>query len=199
MRTRSDWRYCHSPVTLAKMASSFRSSAESTCSRAESASVCAEKYARRIRRFYDNIRKHERVLLVWFSHYHDTTNNAWADFAVRFCNKMNKDIDFLIIQHRDGQYIPQQTIIAPNSVRYDLHTIEKDPQGNNTTVGNQKLCDRIFAQYELRVPRDRRAKYIWKKCLLNGVCKFIPLHDVRHAWHAKLKADISKLVYDRRD
>lgn len=159
----------------------------------------AEKYTRRIRRFYDNIRKHERVLLVWFSHYHDTTNDAWADFAQLFCNKMNKDIDFLIIQHRDGQYIPQQTIIAPNIVRYDLHTIEKDPQGNNTTVGNQKLCDRIFAQYELRVPHDRRAKYIWKKCLLNGVCKFIPLHDLRHAWRAKLKADISKLVYDRRD
>lgn len=159
----------------------------------------SEKYARRIKRFYDNIQKCEHVLLVWFSHYHETTNDAWAEFAIRFCNKMNKKIDFLIIQHREGQHIPQRTVIADNVVRYDLHTIEKDENGNNTTVGNQKLCDTVFAQYALRVPREKRMQYIWKQFLLNGICKFLPIHDTRHAWRAKLKTDIFNLIYTRHD
>ena len=166
---------------------------------AESFAGVAEKYKRRIERFYQNIREKPRVLLVWFSHYHDTTNEQWAKFASDFCDKMGKNIDFLIIQHLENQHTPIQTIIAPNIVRYDMHTIEKDKRGNNTTVGNEKLCDTVFAQYGLRVPRERRAQYFWKQCLLNGVCKFIPFHDVRHAWRAKLKRDMNELIYNRRD
>ena len=175
----------------------IRSNEISSEERAAVFNAVAEKYKRRIERFYQNIRTKPRVLLVWFSHYHDTTNEQWARFANDFCNKMNKNIDFLIIQHLENQHTPIKTIIAPNIVRYDLHTIEKDTHGNNTTVGNEKLCDTIFSQYELRVPRERRLKYFWKQCLLNGVCKFVPLHDVRHAWRAKLKRDMNDLIYNR--
>lgn len=159
----------------------------------------AKKYQRRINRFYENIRDKQNVLLVWFSHYHDTTNAQWVKFANDFCNKMGKNIDFLVIQHMENQYTPIKTIIAPNIVRYDMHTTEKDERGNNTTVGNEKLCDTIFSQYALRVPRNRRGQYILKQCLLNCVCKFVPLHDVRHAWRNKLKRDIDELIYNRRD
>ena len=62
----------------------------------------AEKYNRRIKRFYDNIRNKDRVMLVWFSHYHNTTNEQWADFAGKFCDKMGKNVDFLIIQHMEN-------------------------------------------------------------------------------------------------
>lgn len=159
----------------------------------------AEKYNRRIKRFYDNIRNKDRVMLVWFSHYHNTTNEQWADFAGKFCDKMGKNVDFLIIQHMENQRTPIQTIIAPNIVRYDMHTIEKDERGNNTTVGNEKVCDTVFSQYALRVPRERWAQYIWKQCMLNGVCKFIPFHDARHAWRNKLRRDIDELIYNRCD
>ena len=159
----------------------------------------AEKYNRRIKRFYDNIRNKDRVMLVWFSHYHNTTNEQWADFAGKFCDKMGKNVDFLIIQHMENQRTPIQTIIAPNIVRYDMHTIEKDEHGNNTTVGNEKVCDAVFSQYALRVPRERWVKYVWKCSLLNGVCKFIPFHDARHAWRNKLRRDIDELIYNRCD
>ena len=158
-----------------------------------------DKYNRRIKRFYDNIRNKDRVMLVWFSHYHNTTNEQWADFAGKFCDKMGKNVDFLIIQHMENQRTPIQTIIAPNIVRYDMHTIEKDEHGNNTTVGNEKVCDAVFSQYALRVPRERWAQYIWKQCMLNGVCKFIPFHDARHAWRNKLRRDIDELIYNRCD
>ena len=159
----------------------------------------AEKYNRRIKRFYDNIRNKDRVMLVWFSHYHNTTNEQWADFAGKFCDKMGKNVDFLIIQHMENQRTPIQTIIAPNIVRYDMHTIERDEHGNNTTVGNEKVCGAVFSQYALRVPRERWAQYIWKQCMLNGVCKFIPFHDARHAWRNKLRRDIDELIYNRCD
>ena len=159
----------------------------------------AEKYRRRIERFYKNIREKRHVLLVWFSHYHDTTNEQWVRFATDFCNKIGKKIDLLIIQHLENQYIPIKTVIAPNIVRYDLHTTEKDNNGNNTTVGNEKLCDSIFSQYGLRVPQSKILQYMWKQCLLNGVCKFVPFHDVRHAWRAKLRHDIREIIYNRYD
>lgn len=165
----------------------------------ESFQYVAEKYTRRITRFYSNIRDHERVLLVWFSHYHDTTNDAWADFAKKFCNKVNKNIDFLIIQHRENQFVPSKTIIAPNIVRFDLHTTEKDEHGNNTTVGNEKLCNPIFAEYGLRVQPERRIVYAYKQCLKYGVCKFIPVKRIRHAWRKKLNSDIFDIVYKRKN
>lgn len=157
----------------------------------------AEKYKRRIERFYDNIRDKDRVLMVWFSHYHNTTNEQWMDFAKKFCDKMHKNIDFLVIQHMENQYTPIKTVVTPNIVRYDLHTIEKDEHNNNTTIGNEKLCDAIFSQYALRVPRERYTKYIWKQCMLNGVCKFIPIHKIRHEWRKKLRHDIDELIYNR--
>ncbi|MBQ5700409.1 MAG: hypothetical protein IIV74_03910 [Alphaproteobacteria bacterium] len=157
----------------------------------------AEKYKRRIDRFYKNLRDKQNVLLVWFSHYHNTTNEQWAKFADDFSRKIGKKIDFLIIQHMENQYTPTKTIITPNIVRYDMHTIAKDEHGNNTTVGNEKLCDAIFSQYGLRVPRERRIKYAWKNCLLYGPCKFLPFHDARHAWRKKLKQDLDELVYKR--
>lgn len=165
----------------------------------QSFGAVAEKYKRRIDRFYENIRDKQRVLLVWFSHYHNTTNEQWARFANDFCTKVGKTIDFLVIQHMENQYTPIKTTVAPNIVRYDLHTIEKDANGNNTTVGNEKLCDTIFSQFGLRVPRERRLQYFWKQCLLNGVCKFVPFHDARHSWRKKLRTDMDTLIYNRCD
>ncbi len=157
----------------------------------------AEKYARRIKRFYSNIRSHENILLVWFSHYHDTSNDAWLRFAKQFCDKMNKNIDFLIIQHLENQFQPIKTIIADNIIRFDMHTVEKDPQGNNTTVGNEKLCDQIFSKFNLRVPRCNRLKYAYNKCMIYGICKFIPFKKLRHEWRRKLKNNINSLIYNR--
>ena len=161
--------------------------------------MVAEKYARRITRFFSNIRTHERVLLVWFSHYHDTPDDEWLNFANKFCKKVNKNVDFLIIQHRENQFVPQKTIIASNIIRYDVHTVEKDKNGNNTTIGNEKLCNPIFAQFSLRVPRNRRINYAYKQCLIHGICKFIPIKSIRHAWRKKLQNDIYNIIYNRKN
>ena len=153
----------------------------------------AKKYERRIKRFYENIKNKERVLLVWFSHYHETPNDEWNDFALKFCNKIDKNIDFLIIQHRDGQYLPNVTQIAPNVIRYDVHTIEKDKDGNITTVGNERLCSPIFDKYALRIPKGNVLPYLYKMFLLRTVCKYTPIKKLRHVWRDKLTNDINML------
>lgn len=159
----------------------------------------AEKYARRINRFYSNIRTHENVLLVWFSHYHNTPDDEWLNFANKFCAKVNKNVDFLIIQHRDNQLTPIKKNIAPNILRYDVHTVEKDKEGNNTTIGNEQLCNPLFAQFSLRIPRNRRMQYAYKKAMIHVVCKFIPFKRIRHAWRNKLNADVFNLIHNRKD
>lgn len=81
----------------------------------------------------------------------------------------------------------------------EVHTVEKDKNGNNTTIGNEKLCNPIFAQFSLRVSRNKRIQYIYKKCLIHWVCKFIPIKRIRHAWRNRLNADIFNLIYNRRN
>lgn len=166
---------------------------------AESFPEVEKKYKRRIERFFKNIKEKQNVLLVWFSHYHNTTNEQWIEFAKKLCDKNGKQIDFLIIQHMENQYAPIKTQIADNILRYDLHTIKKDKNGNNTTVGNEQLCDKIFAEFGLRVPRERILKYWYKMCMLHGVCKFVPHHRIRHNWRNKLTRDIYSLIYNRRN
>lgn len=157
-----------------------------------------KKYKRRIDRFYQNIKKHKRVLLVWFSHYHRTSDEQWIWFLEKFCQKMGKNIDLLVVQHTENQYQPIRRQIADNIVVWELHTVEKDTQGNNTTIGNEKLCSTIFSQYRLNVPRDKRLKYIWKICVLNTFCKFMPHRNFRHNWRRKIKSELNKMIVERR-
>lgn len=159
----------------------------------ESIPNVAEKYARRIRRFYDNIKNKNRVLLVWFSHYHHTTDEQWRQFSQRLCDKMNKNIDILVIEHRNNQTMPVMQHISNNITRYYLHTIAYDKNGNITTLGNEKLCDSIFKKIAIRITPKNKVKYIYKNTMLYGICKFLPIKSLRHKWRNRLKADIQKL------
>ncbi len=159
----------------------------------ESMPNVVEKYNRRIKRFYDNIKNKQRVLLVWFSHYHETTDDQWRFFSKQLCKKMHKNIDILVIEHRENQFKPIRIQTARNITRYYLHTIQYDGHGNITTLGNEKLCNQIFENLAIRIQPRNKIKYIYKKCLMCGICKFVPIKSVRHKWRKKLKSDIQKL------
>ena len=73
-----------------------------------------------------------------------------------------------------------------------------EPYADDMTLGNEQMCNRIFSQYGLRLPKDRRIAYAYKKCLVYGVCKFIPMRTWRHQWRAKLWQDINKLMQERK-
>ncbi len=108
------------------------------------------KYMRRINRFYHKIYKANKVLLVWFSHYHDTPDSVLLDSNKRICDKFGKKIDFLIIEHTENIINPIKKQISDNIVKYNAHTLEFDDKGYPTTQGCQERVLPIFKQYKLK-------------------------------------------------
>lgn len=146
----------------------------------ESFPSVAEKYNRRIARFYNNIKSKKRVLLVYFSHHTNTPDNAIVNLCNKFCKKINKQIDFLIIEHREGQYTPICAQLAPNITRWHLHATACDENGKNTTKGNEALVNPIFANYRIALYSPLKIKYKLIK-VLRTLCRLIPVKKWRHA------------------
>lgn len=132
-----------------------------------------EKYDRRINRFYGKLKESKSVLLVWFSHYHNTPDEVVLDLCGRVCRKFNRQIDFLIVEHQEGLKTPRKRELAPNVTRYDLHTVLLDEKGHSTTLGNQQLCNQIFKNYRLKLPGYLICKRIYFNLLSKMICPFI--------------------------
>ncbi len=136
-----------------------------------------KKYDRRIRRFYETVRKGEKVLLIWFSHVDNTPDKVVLECCHRFCGKIGKTIDFLIVEHTEGVEKPQCRNIAPNITRYNLHTQKFDENGVPQTLGNEASVQPIFNQYQLIVPFVSKCE----KCVLKFIRPFVPVKKWRKA------------------
>lgn len=130
----------------------------------------SEKYSRRIKRFYEKIKTSEKVLLVWFSHYHDTPDEIVVNLCNQFCAKMQKEIDFLIIEHKNGCSEPIAEKLTANITRYRLHTIVLDSDNNPTTFGDIELCNKIFQNFQLKMPFYLKCKKQFFKIISEIVC-----------------------------
>ncbi|MCG8708355.1 hypothetical protein JHU04_001562 [Brenneria sp. 4F2] len=150
----------------------------------------AKKYRRRIQRFYDNVKNKKIVLLVWFSHYHNTSDEAVIRLCDSFCQKMERSIDFLIIEHSPNKKNHQIEIknITNNIMRCSLYTITLDASGNITTLGNENSCHKIFSEYKLIIPLPTQLKKIILKLLKKIICFFIPIKG----WRKKIRKSMSK-------
>lgn len=105
-----------------------------------------EKYNRRINRFYENIKNNEKVLLVWFSKFHQTPDDVVLDLCNRFCAKMNKKIYFLIIEHQEGAHKTIRYKLSDNIERCHCHAVEYKKDGSHSLLGNVKLVQPIFSK-----------------------------------------------------
>jgi hypothetical protein len=124
-----------------------------------------EKYQRRINRFYKEIRKNKRVLLIWFSHSFLMSNQLEKDLCDKVCEKFGKQIDFLIIEHDESLPLGknEKIEISHNITKYTLYTRKKDEKGNPTTLGQEEFCGNIFAKYKLRFLAKLKTKLLNKK------------------------------------
>ena len=109
-----------------------------------------EKYERRIKRFYRNIKNKKNVLLVWFSQVDQTPDDVVLDLCKRFCLKMNKKIDFLIIEHKEGLNEARSYILADNIKRWHCHARKNDENGKPVSNGNKELVFPIFSTIQLK-------------------------------------------------
>ena len=138
----------------------------------ESIPAVVDKYNRRIIRFIDNMRNKRRILLIWFSHCTNTPDAVIIDLCNRVCDKFGKKIDFMIIEHQENQHTALRRDLAPNIVKYNLHTMAFDDAGRPTTQGDVAACAPLFAQFRLCVPLHRR--------LIMFLIGMIPFHNMRH-------------------
>lgn len=109
-----------------------------------------DKYKRRIGRFLKNIKNKKRILFVWFSHYTWTDDKIIMNLCNQYCKKINKQIDFLIIENdktkQIGELLSYQ--LAPNIIRYCIST-NLQP---NTIMGNIEDVNKILSLYAVKQP-----------------------------------------------
>lgn len=141
-----------------------------------------EKYERRIKRFYDNIKSKDKVLLVWFSQTHETPDDVILDLCNRFSAKMNRVVHFLIIEHEEGLRGVRRYNLSDNIERCYCHAQKKRLNGGYVLRGNRRPLIKIFSQLRLTKPyytSTHRIKYRFSKILLKTLCIFIPVRGVR--------------------
>ena len=122
----------------------------------ESLPKVKEKYQRRIDRFYSEILKNKRVLLIWLSHSFLTDHTLQIDLCNDVCKKFGKQIDFLLIEHNEN--LPLGTIekipsLPSHITKYTLYTRKWDEKGNPTTLGQEKICGKVFSKYKLNLQK----------------------------------------------
>lgn len=111
-----------------------------------------EKYDRRIKRFKEDLKNKERVLLIYHAHSEITENSAVKDLCNKVCEKYQKQIDFVILENDDTKEIDEfeEIIISDNVIKYRFQSEAKDANGNITNMGNLENCARIYSGFELR-------------------------------------------------
>ena len=152
----------------------------------ESFAAVKKKYERRIERFYRLISERKRVLLVWYSFTNNTSDEDVVRLCGEFCRKMNKTIDFLIIEHTEGLYQPLKRQIADNIARYNFHALAKDPEAKDYFMGNSDLTRSILRQYKLHIPWTISLKYDLAKPLIRLMSAFIVKKEARKRFRDKM-------------
>lgn len=136
-----------------------------------------EKYNRRIKRFYQTIKENEKILLIWFAHNWETPDDEIIALCKKICEKFDKQIDFLIIEHDENMKVGEvkKANLASNIIIYNLYTRDVDDKGNPTTLGKVENILPLFRQYKLIVSVYKRTVQTLFKYLI----KFVPVKKWR--------------------
>ena len=140
------------------------------------------KYHRRIERFDRNIRECKRVLLVWFTFQIETSDEDFIKGVARLRKHFGRNIDFLVIEHRDGITTPVRKELAPNVIRYYANVKDiPNPTGSSEEefMGNIEGVLPLFTQY--------KSSRIVKMRIVKALVSCIPLRGFRHRLRARLR------------
>lgn len=156
-----------------------------------------EKYCRRINRFYKNIKKYKNVLFIYFSQDSSLDEKNILLFHSQLCEKFNKKIYFLFIQHEED--------LEPRNIKYKslnefvdcyyLYTREYSEElknnGGYTTLGRTEDILPIFMKYSLK--RNVLNCFCSKTIKLFGkiVSCFIPIKETRK----KVRNYFNSIIY----
>lgn len=148
------------------------------------------KYERRIRRFYSNLTKRNKILLVWYARSNQTTDQTVIAMAKQFNQKIGKEIDFLIVEEDEHVSTTTKYILNSSVTRFSIPTA-KDSKGKTTNNANTVAFKKILSEYQLSVPLLKKINY--KKALILCLCALIPIRTLRK----KLRtASLEKIYYN---
>lgn len=123
----------------------------------ESFSSVKEKYDRRIARFYENVRRNDKVLLAYLSHFPESESSVdeIIEATRKLCDFFGKSVDFLIVLH--DPMLPPGKIeykLIDNRVHfYRLFTWDNTPLQFR---GLERYVTPLFTQFGLKDTRYRR-------------------------------------------
>lgn len=135
--------------------------------------IVREKYNRRIKRFYDAINNSKRVLLVWWSRDKIIPKQTIIKAQQKLSKKFGKNISLLIFEHHPGADLTFDALSEYITVARGHLTVPE-----NTTAGNEKLCDMVFSKIK------RSGKYKIK--IIKKLFRIIPTKELRHKLREKV-------------
>lgn len=111
-----------------------------------------EKYNRRIKRFMEDLKNKEKVLLIYHAHSEITKNSTIKELCNKVCEKYQKQIDFVILENDDTKGIDEfeEVKVSDNIIKYRFQSEAKDSNGNITNLGNLVNCGKIYSRFELK-------------------------------------------------
>lgn len=150
--------------------------------------VVKEKYDRRIARFLHNLQTKEDVLLVWFSHEPQDSEEHLLEQCYRLCRHFNRNFDFLLIEHDanlpKGKVVKHQ--LAENITRYTLYT-QVMKNGYLTTHGRKKKILPLYSKVCIKGKLNERRKARIYRIIGRILSSVAPLRSWRQAIRRRFK------------
>ncbi len=148
------------------------------------------KYGRRIRRFFEEIRRAKHVLFVWMSKTSCLDDGTLVRERARLAGKFpGIRIDWLILEN-DSAMKPlefRETEISPNILRIVFDNVSYDTSDPSAEWrGNRRNIDAVFSRLHLKTPYGGRLKKALYKPL-KALCGLIPVRKYRRKIREALK------------
>lgn len=119
-----------------------------------------QKYTRRIQRFYQTINSSDQVLLVWFAHQPNISDQEIVGFSDLICKKFTKEIDFVVFENNVDYPVSdtlERVALTENVTKFILNTYPSNPE--HITLGNVRLCNKVFKQLTLNETIKQKFQY----------------------------------------
>ncbi len=141
-----------------------------------------EKYNRRIRRLYENVAKHEKVLFVWWSRDKKIDADDLLKAQRRLSECFKKNI-YLLVFENDAISLPREENISEFVVKHTANLM-----GNlKTTTGDEKVSLAVFRRIKKKGLLGLRFKIFIKRRFVQLLTMFVPIKSLRKRIRQKLK------------
>ena len=147
--------------------------------------IVQEKYQRRIKRFYNEIEKSEKILFVWLSHSklhsNEEITEAYKNLSENF---KNKEIYLLVIENSIEN---NNTMLEDNHILIVHHDTASDDKKHHydVTMGNKTNNLKVFKKIKLKTTLGGKIKKV-VYIICKTVISIVPNRKLRNQLKQKI-------------